>query len=167
MTLFGSEAFNIKKFYETYGHHMLGKNVRPERRSDRDTFHLCARSDGAAAIIVTSDDVAKELGLEVFAELKSWAYYGIDPAHMGIAPAYATNIALERAELKFKDIGNVELHEAFAATCLSIFLAVGKEKFNQDWKTLWDAKKLNSARRNNSARPSIGRHRHAHRPSQS
>ncbi len=141
-TLFGSEAFNIKKFYETYGHHMLGKKYDPSAEATVTLFNSCARSDGAAAIIVTSDDVAKELGLEVFAELKSWAYYGIDPAHMGIAPAYATDIALQRAELKFKDIANVELHEAFAATCLSIF-HVGKEKFNQDWKTLWDAKKLN------------------------
>jgi acetyl-CoA C-acetyltransferase len=140
--LFDSEAFTIKQFYETYGQFIDGKTYTPDAKATVTLFNSCARSDGAAAVIVTSDDVAKELGLEVFAEVKSWAYYGIDPAHMGIAPAFATNIALERAELKFTDIGNIELHEAFAATCLSIF-HVGREKFKQDWKSLWDANKLN------------------------
>jgi acetyl-CoA C-acetyltransferase len=140
--LFGSDAFTIKDFYNTYGQHMMGKTYDPKAEATVTLFNSCARSDGAAAIIVTSDDVAKELGLEVFAEVKSWAYYGIDPAHMGIAPVYATDIALKRAELKFSDLGNVELHEAFAATCLSIF-HVGREKFSQDWKGLWEAKKLN------------------------
>jgi acetyl-CoA C-acetyltransferase len=91
---------------------------------------------------VTSEEKAKELGLEILGELKSWGFYGIDPAHMGIAPVYATETALEMAKLKFSDIGNIELHEAFAATCLSIF-HVGKKEKGQDWQSLWDKKTLN------------------------
>src|SRR5262249_14138539 len=48
----------------------------------------------------------------------------------------------ERANLKFSDMDQIELHEAFAATCLSIF-KVGKEKFGQDWKKYWDNKTPN------------------------
>jgi acetyl-CoA C-acetyltransferase len=140
--LFGSDAFTIKDFYKEFGQHMMGKTYQDGAEATVTLFNSCARSDGAAAIIVTSDQMAKELCLEVFAELKSWAYYGIDPAHMGIAPVYATQTAIERAEIKFDQLDNVELHEAFAATCLSIF-HVGKEKYRQDWKSLWDAKKLN------------------------
>src|SRR5437868_1124251 len=61
---------------------------------------------------------------------------------MGIAPVYATQAALEKMDAKFSDIDQVELHEAFSATCLSIF-HLGKKEFNQDWNTLWDKKKLN------------------------
>jgi acetyl-CoA C-acetyltransferase len=140
--LFDSEAFTIKNFYESYQQHMMGKKYDPSAQASVTLFNSCARSDGAAAIIVTSEEVAKELGLEIFAELKSWAYYGIDPAHMGIAPVYATKLALDRVGLKFEDIDNIELHEAFAATCLSIF-HVAKDKYGQDWKTKWENKQLN------------------------
>jgi acetyl-CoA C-acetyltransferase len=61
---------------------------------------------------------------------------------MGIAPAFATQTALDRMGAKFSDLDGIELHEAFAATCLSIF-KVGQKQFGHDWRKLWDAKKLN------------------------
>ncbi len=140
--LFDSEAFTMKDFYEKFGEHIKGKSYTPDVKASVTLFNSCARSDGAAAVIVTSEDFAKKLGLEILGEIKSWAYYGIDPAHMGIAPVYATQTALDKAGLKFSDIDNIELHEAFAATCLSIF-EVGKKKYNHDWKMLWDKKRLN------------------------
>ncbi len=140
--LFDSEAFTIKNFYEKFGEHIKGKSYEPNAQATVTLFNSCARSDGAAAVIVTSEELAKDLGLEILGELKSWAFYGIDPAHMGIAPAYATQTALDRVGLKFSDIDQIELHEAFAATCLSIF-HVGREQMSQDWRTLWDKKMLN------------------------
>lgn len=141
-TLFDSEAFSIRDFYEQYGEHIKGKSYSPNAHGTVTLFNSCARSDGAAAIIVTSEPVAKDLGLEILGELKSWAYYGIDPAHMGISPAFAAQMAIDRAGLSFGDIDQIELHEAFAATCLSIF-HVGKEKFGQDWQSLWMSGRLN------------------------
>lgn len=140
--LFDSEAFTIKNFYEKYGEHMKGVTYNPQVKASVTLFNSCARSDGAAAVIVTSEEMAKDLGLEILGEIKSWAFYGIDPAHMGIAPAFATQNALDKVGLKFSDIDHVELHEAFAATCLSIF-HVGKKQFNQDWQSLWEKKTLN------------------------
>lgn len=140
--LFNSEAFTIKNFYEKYGEHMKGTAYTDQARATVTLFNSCARSDGAAAVIVTSEDVAKDLGLEILGEIKSWSFYGIDPAHMGIAPVFATQTALDKVGLKFSDIDQVELHEAFSATCLSIF-HVGKKQFNQDWQTLWEKKTLN------------------------
>ena len=61
---------------------------------------------------------------------------------MGIAPTFATQNALERANLKFSDLGQIELHEAFAATCLSIF-KLGKQKFGHNWDDYWKGGTLN------------------------
>jgi len=140
--LFDSEVFRIKEFYEKFGEHIVGKSYSPSDKGTVTLFNSCARSDGAAAVIVTSEEKAKELGLEILAEIKSWAYYGINPAHMGIAPVFASQTACKRADLKFDQITNLELHEAFAATCLSIF-HIGQEKFGQNWKGAWDEKRLN------------------------
>jgi acetyl-CoA acetyltransferase len=61
---------------------------------------------------------------------------------MGIAPVFASQMALDRAGLKFSDLHQIELHEAFAATCLSIF-HVGKQKYGHDWRKMWDTGHLN------------------------
>lgn len=135
-------AFSMKEFYEEFGEHIEGRKFGPDAQPTITLFNSCARSDGAAGIIVTSEEKAKELGLEIFAELKDWAFYGVSPAHMGIGPAYATKAALDRAKLPFDAIDNFEVHEAFAATVLSIF-HVGKKEWNQDWQKRWDEKRIN------------------------
>jgi acetyl-CoA C-acetyltransferase len=141
--LFDSSAFTMKQFYEEYGEHILGKTYEEGKTKATVTlFNACARSDGAAVIIVTSEERAKDLGLEILAEVKSWGFWGSNPAHMGISPVFASAVALERAGLKFSDLDHIELHEAFAATCLSIF-KVGKEKYKQDWDRMWDSRACN------------------------
>jgi acetyl-CoA C-acetyltransferase len=86
-------------------------------------------------LIVCSEERAKDLGLDVLAEIYSWGFWGTNPSTMGIGPVFAVNEALKRADLSFSDLDHIELHEAFAATCLSIF-RVGKEKFGQDWESI-------------------------------
>lgn len=140
--LFDSEQFRLEEFYKKYGEYIEGKKYSSDAKATVTLFNACARSDGAAAVIVTTYEKAKALGLEILGEIKGWSYYGINPAHMGISPAYASQNALERANVKFSDLSNIELHEAFAATCLSIF-KVSKEKFGQDWRKHWDAGTLN------------------------
>jgi len=141
-TLFGSSEFSMKDLYDRFGEYIEGKKYSPEVKPTVTLFNSCARSDGAAAVVVTTEELASKLGLEILGFLKSWAYYGINPAHMGLAPAYATDLALSRAKLKFADLNQIELHEAFAATCLSIF-KVGKEKFGQNWTAAWESGRLN------------------------
>jgi acetyl-CoA acyltransferase len=72
-------------------------------------------TDGAAAVLVVSEDYAKKHKLPILARIKSMAVAGLDPAVMGLGPVYATQKALARAGLKIGDIDLVEINEAFAA----------------------------------------------------
>ena len=84
-----------------------------------------ALSDGAAALLVMSEEKAKELGLEPLAYVKSIASAGCDPSIMGYGPVPATNKALKRAGLKSEDIELWELNEAFAAQSLPVLKDLG------------------------------------------
>ena len=76
-------------------------------------------NDGAACVVVTSEERARELGREPLARIVSSASAGVDPALMGIGPVPSTHKALERAGLEPKDIELVELNEAFASQVLA------------------------------------------------
>jgi 3-oxoadipyl-CoA thiolase len=76
-------------------------------------------NDGAACVVVTSEERARELGREPLARIVSSGSAGVDPAVMGIGPVPATRKALERAGLEPKDIDLVELNEAFASQVLA------------------------------------------------
>ncbi len=141
--IFENSAFSMKKFFELYGQYILGKQyTEGQTQATVTLFNSCARSDGAAAVIVASEKRAKELGLEILAEIVDWGYWGNDPAQMGIAPVFATANALERSGISFDQVDHIELHEAFAATCLSIF-KVGREKYGHHWESKWKDGKLN------------------------
>lgn len=77
------------------------------------------RNDGAAVLLVGEEANAKLLELKPVARIISQAVAGIDPRYMGLGPVPATKLALERANLTIKDIGLVELNEAFAAQSLA------------------------------------------------
>jgi acetyl-CoA acyltransferase 2 len=79
--------------------------------------------DGAACLVVTTEEFAKAKGLKPLARLVQWGVAGVDPAIMGIGPAPAIQHALARAELKQTDIDLFEVNEAFAPQ----YLAVEKE----------------------------------------
>ncbi len=76
-------------------------------------------TDGAAAVLVTSEDYAKAHGLKTLARLKAVAVAGCEPEVMGIGPVVATNKALKRAGVAIKDIDVIELNEAFASQSLA------------------------------------------------
>jgi acetyl-CoA C-acetyltransferase len=80
-------------------------------------------NDGAAAVIVSSQSYAEKIGKKPLAIIKSYGHSGCDPAKMGIGPALAIPRALNSAGLSLKDMGLVEVNEAFAAQ----YLAVQKE----------------------------------------
>jgi acetyl-CoA C-acetyltransferase len=77
------------------------------------------QNDAAAACIVTTPERAAELGLTPMLRLRSWAVAGVDPRRFGIAPVPASNLALERAGIRFDDLDLIELNEAFAVQVLA------------------------------------------------
>ena len=76
-------------------------------------------TDGAAAVLVTSEDYAKANGLTILARIRSVAVSGCEPEIMGVGPVSASRKALERAGLSVGDINVVELNEAFASQALA------------------------------------------------
>jgi acetyl-CoA C-acetyltransferase len=76
-------------------------------------------NDGAACLLLASEDAVKKYSLEPFAKIISMASAGVDPAIMGIGPVPATQKALQRAGLKIDDIGLTELNEAFASQSIA------------------------------------------------
>ena len=80
----------------------------------------CPLNDGAAAVLVMSEERAKELGLQPRARIITAATYGNEPEYMGVAPIGAIKKALDRAGMSMQDVGTVELNEAFAAQVIPI-----------------------------------------------
>ena len=91
-------------------------------------------TDGAAAVLVTSDDFAQKHGLQPLARVVSFATVGVDPAVMGIGPIPATQKALARAGLTVNDLDVVEINEAFASQALACIRELGldMERLNLD-----------------------------------
>jgi acetyl-CoA acyltransferase len=89
-------------------------------------------SVGAAAVLVMSEDKARELGLKPKVRIRSMAVAGVDPSVMGIGPVPATMKALQRAKLRLEDINLIEINEAFAAQTLAVIkhLKADPEKVN-------------------------------------
>lgn len=77
--------------------------------------NCCPLSDGAAALVIMSDERAADLGITPLARILATGVSGISPEIMGLGPVEATRRALERAHLDMADIDLVELNEAFAA----------------------------------------------------
>lgn len=85
-------------------------------------------NDGAAALVVTSAEHARSLGVEPMVRIKSWAAVGVPPEKMGIGPVPSTQRALERAGLSLAEIDLFEVNEAFAAQYLSVEKALGLDR---------------------------------------
>jgi acetyl-CoA acyltransferase len=82
-------------------------------------------SDGAAALVLMSREKAEKMGVKPMAVFRSFAVAGVPPEVMGIGPAYAVPKALKLAGLTVKDIGLVELNEAFASQALYVIRHLG------------------------------------------
>jgi acetyl-CoA acyltransferase len=90
-------------------------------------------TDGAAALLLMSDERAHSLGYTPRAFIRSYAYAAVDPAdQLLIGPAYAIPVALDRAGLTLADIDVVEMHEAFAAQVLSTTQALASRQFAEE-----------------------------------
>lgn len=82
-------------------------------------------SDGAAFVLVMSEEMMKSLGLQPVARLAGCAVAGVEPLYMGIGPVAAIPKALKQAGMKLDDIEAIELNEAFAAQALAVIKEAG------------------------------------------
>ncbi|CCU77860.1 Acetyl-CoA acetyltransferase [Halanaerobium saccharolyticum subsp. saccharolyticum DSM 6643] len=82
-------------------------------------------NDGAAALIVMSKEKAEELGLEILAEIASYASAGVDPKIMGTGPIPATRKAISKIDLEIEDLELIEANEAFASQSLAVIKELG------------------------------------------
>ncbi len=85
-------------------------------------------SDGAAAVLVMSEDKAEQLGLEPMARFRGFAVGGVAPEVMGIGPVAAVPKALKLAGVNLNDIDLVELNEAFAVQALAVIRELGLDE---------------------------------------
>jgi acetyl-CoA C-acetyltransferase len=89
-------------------------------------------NDGAAAVLMMSEDKAKELGLKPLAYVKAYASAGLEPELMGMGPVYAAKKTLTRANWNVNDLDLIEANEAFAAQAVAVNKEMG-----------WDTNKVN------------------------
>jgi acetyl-CoA C-acetyltransferase len=89
-------------------------------------------NDGAAAVVLASDEKMRSLGLKPLARLVAYAHAGVDPAYMGMGPVPATRLALRRAGLEAGQLDVIESNEAFAAQACAVSreLALDPDKVN-------------------------------------
>ncbi|MGG1290296.1 thiolase family protein [Bacillus smithii] len=94
--------------------------------------NACGRNDGACALVIMSMDKANELGLKPLAKIKGWAAAGVDPRVMGIGPVPAVQKLLKNVPVPLKEIGLIELNEAFASQAIAVIreLHLDIEKVN-------------------------------------
>ncbi len=91
----------------------------------------CPITDGAAMMLLMSREKAQALGYKPLARIRGYGYAGLEPERMGMGPAYATPIALKRAGMTMKEIGLVELNEAFAAQVMACQKAFDSDEFGK------------------------------------
>ncbi|BAQ14855.1 putative acetyl-CoA acetyltransferase [Clostridium botulinum] len=82
-------------------------------------------NDGAAALVIMSEEKANELGIKPLAKIVAYGTSGVDPKIMGYGPFYATKKTLEKANLKIADMNLIEANEAFAAQSLAVAKDLG------------------------------------------
>ncbi|MBM3446225.1 MAG: acetyl-CoA C-acyltransferase [Bacteroidetes bacterium] len=89
-------------------------------------------SDGAAFVLVASEKMVRELGVEPLGRMLSYATRGVEPRMMGIGPVAAVPLALAKAGLRLQDLDQIELNEAFAAQSLAVIrqLDLNPERVN-------------------------------------
>jgi acetyl-CoA acetyltransferase family protein len=88
-------------------------------------------TDGAAAVVVASEEKARALGTPYLGRIRAFAFAGLEPELMGLGPVYAARLALERASVSMADIQLVEINEAFAAQVLAVLRAFASESFGR------------------------------------
>lgn len=112
----------------------LGK-LKPyfDRRNGTVTVgNACPITDGSCMLVLMRADVARAEGYQPLGRIRSYAFAGLEPERMGLGPAYSSPKALDAAGITMKDVGLVELNEAFAAQVLACAKAFASKTFAQE-----------------------------------
>ena len=88
-------------------------------------------TDGACALLIMSEEKAKQMGYEVLGYLRDYLYVGLEPARMGLGPAIAIEKILRRNKMSLKDIDLFEINEAFAVQVLACLRGLASEEFSK------------------------------------
>ena len=89
----------------------------------------CPLTDGAAAVVLMSESLAKERGIKPLGYLREYAYASLEPERMGLGPAYATAKLLDKTGASMKDFEIIEMNEAFAAQIIANEIAFPSAEF--------------------------------------
>lgn len=138
MLMFDNPQMKFTEFQAKYA-----KDLKKTHAPTVSIFNASPRSDGAAGVIVTTVEKAKELGLEIHAVLTGWKMKGVHPNEMGLGQAAATLGLLQDMGVKIQDVDRVEIHEAFAATAVGALEEI-KNQTGWDWEKSFDEKKINT-----------------------
>ena len=92
----------------------------------------CSMNDGSSLVVLMEEQRAKELGLKPLSRIRSLAFCGLEPERMGLGPVYAIPQSLSRAGLTLKDMGLIEINEAFAAQVLACLKALASSQFAKE-----------------------------------
>jgi acetyl-CoA C-acetyltransferase/acetyl-CoA acyltransferase len=92
----------------------------------------CQITDGAAALVLMPGEAVRAAGRQPLGYLRGFAYAGLDPARMGLGPAFATSKLLEKTGLALGDIDLIELNEAFAAQVIANEIAFASDRFAKE-----------------------------------
>lgn len=137
MLLFDNPQMKFEEFKTKYA-----KDLKKSHGPTVSIFNASPRSDGAAGVILTTVEKAKELGLTIEAVLSGWKMKGVHPNNMGIGQAVATTGLLDDVGIKMSDVDYVEIHEAFSATAVGALEQIQIDTGWQ-WEKAFDAKKIN------------------------
>ncbi len=91
--------------------------------------NACPLTDGAVAMTVTSEHLAKEMGLTPLGYVRASTYAALDGRRMGLGPVYATAKLFDQTGLSMRDMDLIEINEAFAAQVLACTTAMASERF--------------------------------------
>jgi len=127
------EADNLIRADTTYDALSKLKPVFDRKYGTITAGNASPLTDGAAAVLLMSEDKAKAMGIKPIGFIRSYAFAATDPFDQLLqGPVFALPTALERAKLRLDEIGVIEMHEAFAAQVLSNIQWMGSRKIAQD-----------------------------------
>jgi len=99
----------------------------------------CGITDAGCALLVTTEEKARELGLTPLARIVDFAWAGLDPSRMGLGPVYAMAKLLDKTGVRLADIGAIELNEAFAVQVLACKRALESAEYCREHLDCADA----------------------------
>ena len=108
--------------------------LKPFFRPDGGTVTVgnsCSITDGAGAVLMMPGELARAEGIKPLGYLRGYAYAGCEPQRMGLGPVYATHRLFEKTGIGLKDVGLIELNEAFAAQVIACEHAFASKEFAQ------------------------------------